>query len=156
AHSGRRLRASWTWGYDAENPMVAAARRATPRSSRGCWPGTPRPQCECVQPGKMGRSAELPSRRGGQATDRHAGGASHTMPYHRADEAVRMTQMATRGMQAGTYRTRRSSRWLVTIVVIVAVLVGLDFGARAAAENMMANKIQQQGLQSRPSVSIGG
>jgi len=59
-------------------------------------------------------------------------------------------------MQAGTYRTRRSSRWLVTIVVIVAVLLGLDFGARAVAENVMANKIQQQGLQSKPSVSVGG
>ena len=64
--------------------------------------------------------------------------------------------MATRGMQAGTYRTRRSSRWLVTIVVIVAVLLGLDFGARAVAENVMANKIQQQGLQSKPSVRVGG
>jgi hypothetical protein len=59
-------------------------------------------------------------------------------------------------MQAGTYRTRRSSRWLVAIVVIVAVLLGLDFGARAVAENVIANKIQQQGLQRKPSVSVGG
>jgi hypothetical protein len=44
----------------------------------------------------------------------------------------------------------------VTIGVIVAVLLGLDFGARAVADNVMANKIQQQGLQSKPSVSIGG
>jgi len=67
-----------------------------------------------------------------------------------------MTQMATRRMQAGSYGPRRTSRWLVTIVVIVAVLLGLDFGARAVAENVMANKIQQKGLSSKPAVSIGG
>jgi len=45
----------------------------------------------------------------------------------------------------------------VTIVVIVAVLLGLDFGARAVAEGVMASKIQQQGgLPNKPSVSIGG
>lgn len=64
--------------------------------------------------------------------------------------------MATRRMQAGSYGPRRTSRWLVTIVVIVAVLLGLDFGARAVAESVMASKIQQQGLPSKPSVSIGG
>jgi hypothetical protein len=63
--------------------------------------------------------------------------------------------MATRRMRSGSYGTRRATRWLVTIGVIVAVLVGLDFGARAVADNVMANKIQQ-GLQSKPSVSIGG
>jgi hypothetical protein len=44
----------------------------------------------------------------------------------------------------------------VTIIVIAAVLLGLDFGARAVAESVMASKIQQQGLSSKPSVSIGG
>jgi LmeA-like phospholipid-binding len=78
------------------------------------------------------------------------------MTYHQADEAVTMTQMATRRMRAGSYGTRRAGRWLVTIVVVVGVLLGLDFGARAVAESVMASKIQQQGLQSKPSVSIGG
>ena len=66
-----------------------------------------------------------------------------------------MTQMATRRMRAGSSGPR-PTRWLVTIVVIVAVLLGLDFGARAVAESIMASKIQQQGLQNKPSVSIGG
>jgi hypothetical protein len=64
--------------------------------------------------------------------------------------------MTTRRMRAGSYGTRRATRWLVALVVIVAVLLGLDFGARAVAESVMANKIQQQGLPSKPSVSIGG
>jgi hypothetical protein len=64
-----------------------------------------------------------------------------------------MTPMATR---APSYGPRRTTRWLVTIVVIVAVLLGLDFGARAVGESVIASKIQQQGLQSKPSVSIGG
>jgi LmeA-like phospholipid-binding len=67
-----------------------------------------------------------------------------------------MTELATRRMRAGTYGTRRFTRWIVTIIVIVAVLLGLDFGARAVAESVMASKIQQQGLPSKPSVSIGG
>ena len=67
-----------------------------------------------------------------------------------------MTQMATRRMPTGSHGTSRATRWLVTIVVIVAVLVGLDFGARAVAERVMASKIQHQGLPSKPSVTIGG
>jgi len=68
-----------------------------------------------------------------------------------------MTQMATRRMRTGSYGTRRAGRWLVTVVVIAGVLLGLDFGARAVAESVVASKIQQQGgLQSKPSVSIDG
>lgn len=67
-----------------------------------------------------------------------------------------MTQMATRRMRTGSYGPRRGARWIVIIVVLVAVLLGLDFGARAVAESVMASKIQQQGLQSKPSVSIAG
>lgn len=78
------------------------------------------------------------------------------MPYHRADEAVSVTGMTTRSMRDGSYGTRRATRWLVTIVVLVAVLLGLDFGARAVADSVMASKIQQQGLPRKPSVSIGG
>ena len=42
------------------------------------------------------------------------------------------------------------------MVVVVAVLVALDFGARAVAQGVMATKIQQQGLSQKPHVSIGG
>lgn len=67
-----------------------------------------------------------------------------------------MTRTATRSMRNGRSGSRRASRWIVTIVVIVAVLIGLDFGAKAVAESVMASKIQQQGLSSKPDVTIDG
>jgi hypothetical protein len=78
------------------------------------------------------------------------------MAYDRADEAGKMTQMATQRMRTGGYSGVRPGRWVLIVVVLLAVLVGLDFGARAEAESVMASKIQQQGLPSRPSVSISG
>jgi hypothetical protein len=54
-------------------------------------------------------------------------------------------------------RTRRRPGCLVTgLIVVVVLLVGLDFAARAVAESVMAKKIQQQGLTNKPSVDIGG
>ncbi|MBO0837109.1 MAG: DUF2993 domain-containing protein [Actinobacteria bacterium] len=64
--------------------------------------------------------------------------------------------MATRRMRAGSYRNGRGGRWFIAIIVIVAVLVGLDFGSRAVAESIVASNIQQQGLKTKPSVSIAG
>jgi hypothetical protein len=55
---------------------------------------------------------------------------------------------------------RRPRRRLVTFLIILAVLVGLavaaDFGAKALAENEVANQIQKQGISQKPSVSIAG
>jgi hypothetical protein len=51
---------------------------------------------------------------------------------------------------------RRRRRWPYVLVVIVVLLVALDFVSRAVAENVMASKIEQQGLPHKPSVSIGG
>jgi hypothetical protein len=51
---------------------------------------------------------------------------------------------------------RRPRRYVIALVVIVVVLVVLDFAARVAAESVMASKIEQQGLQHRPSVTIDG
>jgi LmeA-like phospholipid-binding len=67
-----------------------------------------------------------------------------------------MTQVATRSMRGGRSSSRRASRWVITLVVIVAVLVGLDFAARAEAESVLASKIEQQGLTSKPDVTIDG
>jgi hypothetical protein len=47
-------------------------------------------------------------------------------------------------------------RWIFRILAVVVILVVLDFAARLVAENVMATKIQQQGLQHKPSVSIDG
>lgn len=59
--------------------------------------------------------------------------------------------MATQRM-----RTGRGAWWFVIALIILAVLVGLDFGGRAIAQRVMASKIEQQGLPNRPDVSIGG
>jgi hypothetical protein len=63
-----------------------------------------------------------------------------------------VSRSASRGTRPG-----RRPRWiLISLAVVVVVLVGLDFGARAVAEEVMASKIQQQGLTHKPAVSIGG
>jgi LmeA-like phospholipid-binding len=67
-----------------------------------------------------------------------------------------MTQVATRSMRGGRSGSRRAYRWVITVVVLVAVLVGLDFAARAEAESVLASKIEQQGLTSKPDVTIDG
>jgi LmeA-like phospholipid-binding len=64
--------------------------------------------------------------------------------------------MASRGMRGGSTGGRRARRWIITLAVIVVVLVVLDFAARVVAQNVMATKIEQQGLSRKPTVSIGG
>ncbi len=67
-----------------------------------------------------------------------------------------MTRTATRGMRDRSRGGRRARRYVIILVLVVAVLVALDFGARAVAQGVMATKIQQQGLSQKPHVSIGG
>src|SRR5580704_4856786 len=67
-----------------------------------------------------------------------------------------MTRMVTRSMRRPSRGGRRGRRYLIILVIVVALLVVLDFAARDAAQNIMATKIQQQGLSQKPSVSIGG
>ncbi len=54
----------------------------------------------------------------------------------------------------------RSRRLLLTVIIVVvalaALLVALDFGARAFAEAKVASEIQQQGFPKKPNVSIKG
>ena len=45
---------------------------------------------------------------------------------------------------------------IIVVIVVLGLLVALDFGARAVAENKMASEIQQQGFPKKPSVSING
>ncbi|HSR82896.1 MAG TPA: DUF2993 domain-containing protein [Streptosporangiaceae bacterium] len=50
----------------------------------------------------------------------------------------------------------RGRRYLLIVVIVIALLVVLDFGARVVAQNIMATQIQKQGLPQKPDVSIGG
>jgi hypothetical protein len=58
----------------------------------------------------------------------------------------------------GRARTRRRvRRWVIALVVVVALLVGADFAARAVAENVAATQFQKQGnLSTKPDVTIEG
>ena len=53
-------------------------------------------------------------------------------------------------------RRGRGRKWLVWIIVIIVLLVGLDFGAKALAESKVASQIQSNGFPAKPSVSIAG
>jgi hypothetical protein len=67
-----------------------------------------------------------------------------------------MTGADARVMRRTPSGGHRGRRWLFLIVVIVVILIVLDFVARVAAENVMATKLQQEGLQHKPDVSIDG
>lgn len=67
-----------------------------------------------------------------------------------------MTGTVTRRMRRPSSGGRRVRRYVIALVIVVAVLIALDFAARLVAENVMASKIEQQGLQHKPDVSIDG
>jgi LmeA-like phospholipid-binding len=55
------------------------------------------------------------------------------------------------GRRGGCLRT-----FVIAIVVLIVILLALDFGARAFAEQKLASEIQQHGFPKKPSVSIAG
>jgi hypothetical protein len=67
-----------------------------------------------------------------------------------------MTRTATRSMRSPSRGGGRARKYVMVLVIIVALLVAADFAARVAAQNVMATKIQEQGLSHKPDVSIGG
>lgn len=67
-----------------------------------------------------------------------------------------MTRTQARALRRPPSAGRRARRYIYVIAAIVAILVALDFAARLAAENVLATKIQKEGLQHKPSVSIDG
>jgi hypothetical protein len=67
-----------------------------------------------------------------------------------------MTRTATRSMRRPSSGGRRIRRYVIALVIVVVLLIAVDFAARLVAENVMASKIEQQGLQHKPHVSIDG
>lgn len=66
-----------------------------------------------------------------------------------------MTGYQTAG-QVRRPRRRRRTTVLIILIVLVGLLVAADFGAKAIAENEVANQIQKQGISQKPDVSIAG
>jgi len=53
-------------------------------------------------------------------------------------------------------RRRRGRGLIITLIVLIAILVAADFGAKAYAESAIASKIDSSGLGVKPSVTIEG
>jgi hypothetical protein len=71
------------------------------------------------------------------------------------DQAPNMYQ-GYGGYQAPRRRRRTGRNLLISLVCLVVLLVALDFGARAFAENEAAIQIQKHGFPNKPSVQIAG
>jgi len=67
-----------------------------------------------------------------------------------------MTRTATRRTRRASSKGRRVRRYAIVIVIVILLLVALDFAARVVAENVIASKIEHQGLQHKPDVTIDG
>ena len=58
--------------------------------------------------------------------------------------------------QAPKKQRSRGRKLVIWVIVVLVLLVGLDFGAKAFAENEAAVQIQKHGFPTKPSVSIAG
>ena len=67
-----------------------------------------------------------------------------------------MTRTATRRTRRASSEGRRVRRYATVLVILIVLLVALDFAARVVAENVIASKIEHQGLQHKPDVTIDG
>jgi LmeA-like phospholipid-binding len=65
-------------------------------------------------------------------------------------------QQPPSGQSRPPRRRHRGRRWLIALLVLIVVLVAVDFGAKAFAENAIATKIDSSGLGTKPSVDIEG
>ena len=65
-------------------------------------------------------------------------------------------QQPPSGQSRPPKRRHRGRRWLIALIVLILVLVAIDFGAKAFAENAIATKIDSSGLGTKPSVDIEG
>jgi len=53
-------------------------------------------------------------------------------------------------------KRHRGRKLVIWVVILLALLVGLDFGAKSFAESQAATELQKQGFPNKPSVSIAG
>lgn len=53
-------------------------------------------------------------------------------------------------------RRRRGRTLIISLVCLIVLLVGADFGTKALAENILASQIKEHGFPTRPNVSIAG
>lgn len=60
------------------------------------------------------------------------------------------------GYQVPKKKRHTGRKVIIWIVVVLALLVGLDFGAKAFAESEAATQIQKQGFPKKPTVLIAG
>src|SRR6202044_160282 len=74
---------------------------------------------------------------------------------HRRKGWAHMTGLVATAQHAS--RRRRTRRWLIALGVVIVLLVGADFAARAVAEQVAATQFQKQGnLPVKPDVTIEG
>ena len=89
-------------------------------------------------------------------------GEQPTQPVAYGQQPTAYEQVPSYGEQPppGRFRPRRRRRrgrgLIITLIVLIALLVAADFGAKAFAENAIASKIDSSGLGVKPSVNIEG
>jgi hypothetical protein len=85
------------------------------------------------------------------------GGYEETVAQHGVQPPnPQQRQQQPYGQARPPKRRHRGRNWLIALVVLIIVLVGADFAAKAVAENEIASKIDSSGLGTKPSVDIQG
>ena len=149
----------------------------------GGWPE--QPPARGGQPGQNGGQGQYGGQQGGQPGQQppygqQSSGSEETVPrgvrpsgwQHPPQQSPGYEETVARGVQPPAWqqdqeqppsgqsrpprRRHRGRRWLIALVVLILVLVGIDFGAKAFAENAIATKIDSSGLGTKPSVDIEG
>ena len=93
---------------------------------------------------------------GWQHPQQQSPGYEETMAGAQQQPAWQQSQQPPAEQSRPPKRRHRGRRWLIALVVLILILVGIDFGAKAFAENAIASKIDTSGLGTKPSVDIQG
>jgi hypothetical protein len=84
------------------------------------------------------------------------GGYDETVAHGVQSPNPQQRQQQPYGQSRPPKRRHRGRNWLIALVVLIIVLVGADFAAKAFAENQIASQISSSGLGTKPSVDIEG